>query len=122
MKAGGTYEVEREKNGEYWNWLKVTPAGAIVDTPAAPAGKASVPSNGTSTWPTNDERAKTQVQIVRQSMLKAALDKLAIGAKVAPTDEQVFNQAQKFIDWIYEEKKMTMETLVNTPSDIDEVE
>ena len=77
----------KDDNG-YWQWTKVLADG---QAPSARPAKASSPSPAArgNSFPTQDERAQTQVYIIRQSSLTNANATLATTGKVVSQDEVV---------------------------------
>ena len=69
-----------------------------------------------STYETPEERAKKQVYIVKQSSINAAIQLLSVGAKQPPSTELVLTEAQKFVDFVFAEKK---ESLLDLPNDLE---
>jgi hypothetical protein len=103
-QIGQTYDVTEEKNGEFVEWVSLSPAG-VVAAGAAPAAsvsesvqRGSTPTR--STYETPEERAIKQVYIVKQSSLSNAVATLAVGAKaVKPSD--VLKLAQEYTDFVF---------------------
>ena len=63
------------------------------------------------TFETPEERAVRQRLIVRQSSLSNAIDLLTVGAKTAPTVDQVKEVAESFVDFVFEKKTGTQEII-----------
>ena len=112
--SGSFYEVEVKKNGEYWDWVAIKPAG---DGQAAPQNKAAVGSGKVlgSTYETAEERAKRQLMIVRQSSISNAVETLSPGSKTALDPDAVLAVAQKYVDFVYGN-----EDLFEQPNDLGE--
>lgn len=90
--AGESYEVDLKKNGEYWDWVKVTK----VDGEAAQAAKPSGSSGSKGgNWETPEERARRQVYIMRQNALTNAVAFCDNGATV----NDVLRVAEQFAAW-----------------------
>lgn len=121
-KMDDVYTITSEKEGDFWVWKEAVQAAPGQDAPVvvnnnnAPAKAAYTPSSK-STYETPEERAIKQVLIVRQSSLKEAVSVLTIGAKIPPSRELVFQEAQAFVDWVYQTKQ---EALVDMEDDIPE--
>lgn len=102
--------VKNEKSG-YWDWTDAKQAapgsGTVTPTPAVK-----------STYETPEERAKKQVYIVKQSSLATAVQLLSIGAKVPPSTELILTEAQKFVDWVFNDNV----PLAEMPNDFPEVQ
>ena len=77
----------KDDNG-YWQWTKVLADGQAPSARPAKASSASPAARGNS-FPTQDERAQTQVYIIRQSSLTNANATLATKGKVVTQDEVV---------------------------------
>jgi len=76
LKTGDTFTAEVVKEGEYWNWKSVQAGGAlppVADKDVPATGKATPYQAPKSTYATPEERAQTQVYIVRQSTLTQAV-------------------------------------------------
>lgn len=112
-QSGEVYEIEYEKNGAGYNdWLtaKKGVAGASGATAQSSPGQYSVGSVSSttnasprSTYETPEERAKKQVFIVRQSSLSSAIDLLSVGAKSAPSVDQILEVAKKFESFVFDD-------------------
>lgn len=80
LQAGDNFVANAEKNDKgYWNWTSIAKAGdgATAHTKQAtaqPNTKAPANSSSGGNWATAEERAQTQVYIVRQSSITAALN------------------------------------------------
>lgn len=101
-KPGETYDVTVVKNDAGFNdWtfaVKSDLAGSPIQTPAAstsPAKPGYAPV-AKSSYPTDEERAKTQIYIVRQSNITAAINLLTVGAKSPPKVEDIIATAKVF--------------------------
>lgn len=112
--AGDTFLIKSEKNSEtgYWDWVdaKQQAPGSVAATP--PTG------NVRSTYETPEERAKKQVYIVKQSSLASAVQLLSIGAKQPPSTELILQEAQKFVDWVFAEEKVSLAEMPNDFPDV----
>lgn len=98
--SGASYEVEVKKNGEYWDWVAVKPAGdtlAREPLKAAPTGGKVVGS----TYETADERKVKQLYIIKQSSISNAIELLSVGQKTPPAVADVLSTAQQFVDFVY---------------------
>ena len=104
---GEVYDIDVVKNTAGYNdWTTakksdgsgVATGSSQTATPSS-TGKSFVPSK--STYPTDEERAKTQVYIVRQSNITAALNLLSVGAKAPPKIEDVIKTAKIFEDHVF---------------------
>jgi hypothetical protein len=133
MQVGQTYNVTKEKDASgYFQWIGIE-AGAAVAPQAAQMGtlmagpvpkqnQNALASGGTatrSTYETPEERAKKQVYIVKQSSISAAVALLTTGAKIPPSTELVLKEAQKFVDFVFDEKAPTLADLQDIPNDLD---
>lgn len=102
---GDVFDVEMEKNGEYWNWTSVAKVdGSVASAPASAPGlsKAPAPSPaGRSNFETPEERALRQRLIVRQSSLTAALTYWKESGEGFGL-EQVLTTAEQLHDWVYQ--------------------
>lgn len=106
---GDVFDIEVVKNDAGFNdWVvakKLDGVAAPNLTPSASSTSISTGKSGftpapKSTYPTEDERAKTQIYIVRQSNLNTAVATLAVGAKsVKPED--VIKTAKLYEDHVF---------------------
>jgi hypothetical protein len=84
LKVGEQFTAEVLKEGDFWNWKTVQAGGAtppVADKDVPATGKATPYQAPKSTYATPEERAQTQVYIVRQSTLTQAI---ALAAANAP--------------------------------------
>ena len=65
--SGSSWEVEVKKNGEYWDWVAVKPAGSEPAAAKAPGASVSTGKVLGSQYETAEERKQRQLMIVRQS-------------------------------------------------------
>jgi hypothetical protein len=83
LKVGEQFTAEVLKEGDYWNWKSVQAGGApaqIADKDIPATGKSAPYQAPKSTYATAEERAQTQVYIVRQSTLTQAVALVAANA------------------------------------------
>lgn len=98
--AGDRFDVKNEKIGNNWNWTGIkTLAEGEVPTPAAKPNNSGASKSYNSTYPTPEERAKTQVYIVRQSSLSNAIA-FATEIKTVKTPEAVIKLAKQFEEYV----------------------
>jgi len=110
MQVGSTYSVQLEKEGDFWNWVAIDPAGGLAPpTKGAPAVQVK------STYETPEERAKKQLYIVKQSSISNAIDTLSPGAKGAIDVDKVLAVAQQYTDFVFGKG---VQGLVDTPNDL----
>lgn len=129
MQNGQTYSVTKEKNGQYNNWVAIVPSapGASVQTSTASTNYGAPPANKTSgvsasarsSYETPEERAKKQIFIIKQSCLAQAVATLVTGAKTPPSTSLILQQAQEYLDWVVEDKPLSMDDLTKIPNDTD---
>lgn len=122
-KTGEIYDVEVVKVGDFneWQSAKKSDGSAVASQPsAASSGKPAYGNNqvGKSSYPTDEERAKTQVYIVRQSNLAQAINLLSVGAKTPPSVDNVIATAKLFEDHVFG----TSNDKVDTASSFDGLE
>lgn len=80
----------------------LTPVGTAQSTTATNAAPKYTGSNmSKSSYPTDEERAKTQVYIVRQSNITAAINLLSVGSKTPPKLEDVISTAKVFENHVF---------------------
>lgn len=109
-QPGQTYEVGTEKNGEFTEWVSLTPAGAPEATTQAAAGRAGysaaktrdeAPQAPKGNWETAEERAKKQVYISRLSTISSAIAALSVGAKAPLTADAVKDYAKVLERYVF---------------------
>ena len=88
-------DVTLTKNAAGYNeWSAIGGTGSAPSTGLSPA-KPATPSS----YPTPNERAATQVYIVKQSSLANAIQTLK-SDKVSPNPDEVIQLAQKYVDFV----------------------
>lgn len=110
LEVDDKFTMVKEKEGDFWNvkdLYKGHDAAASNATKPTSSGNTSSKAasssggGGNSTYPTADERAKTQCQIVRQSSLGHAVNLTnAIGNKKA-TPADIIAIAQQFEQYVH---------------------
>lgn len=111
-EKGAEVNVVTEKDDAgYWQWTNVlkegeTPPAQVPSTaPSRVAPNTATRVTG-SNYPTKDERANTQVYIVRQSSLTNAVSTLAMNKEGGGVEaEQVIALAEKYVDFVMNGKK-----------------
>ncbi len=98
LSSGDNIIIEKEKKGDFWNVVSITKQAesSTTITSAKPTPTASVASK--STYATSEERAQTQVYIIRQSSVSSAVN-LASTLKLKNEDE-VIKIAKKFEQFV----------------------
>lgn len=112
--SGSNWEVDVKKNGEYWEWVAVKPAGGE----ATPAANKAAPAAGRvvgSNYETPEERKQRQLYIIKQSSISNAIETLAPGSKTPLNPDDVIKLAQRYVDWVY-----GTQDLFEQPSDLPE--
>lgn len=115
-KTGDIYDIEVVKVGDFNEWQSAkkstSDASPVTTASASSTGyrSGSTPTTTKSTYPTDEERAKVQVYIVRQSNLTAAINLLSVGAKSPPKTEDVIALAKKFEDHVFGSTNDPVET------------
>ncbi len=102
---GSRFEITVTKNASGFNdWTGAVPAAADA-APAAQPARAFTPGAQSAAnprgFPTEEERAKTQVYIVRQSSITNATAALSVGAKNPPTAEAVIERAKQYEAYVF---------------------
>lgn len=107
---GDVFDIEVVKNTAGYNdWVSAKKSdGSASSSASTTTTGAGTPKTGStytaspkSSYPTDEERAKTQVYIVRQSNITAAINLLSVGAKTSPKLEDVIATAKKFEDHVF---------------------
>lgn len=98
---GTMLDVDLVKEGEYWNWVGIRPAGSA---PAATTSSATAPTKPSTysgrDFESKEERAARQVLIVRQSCLANAIETLKTD-KVSPPADAVLRLAQVYEQFVF---------------------
>lgn len=101
LSPGNVFNMEMEKEGEFWNVKGITLASA-----AAPVADKDVPATGKatpytaspkSTYETPEERAKKQLYIIRQSSINQAIEYKGQKASI----EDIIKVAKQFEAHVY---------------------
>jgi hypothetical protein len=101
LKAGDTFTMEMEKEGDFWNPKSIFKGEATtsVKQPDMAMGVKPTTTSSGSTYATKEERAQTQKYIVRQSSITAAL-KLIELRKEKPSAKEIVDLAEFFETWV----------------------
>lgn len=109
LVKGDKFTAEMEKEGEFWNWKKLSKGVAENTAPKqeanASAGKQPYTPRPNDTYETKEERGQRQVMIVRQSSLTAALKLLELQGAKKPTANDVVSIAAEFEAWVLGQTK-----------------
>lgn len=107
LQPGDDVTITFEKKGQFNEITAITKG--IVDTPSVVASAPTTKVTG-SNYETKEERAARQRLIVRQSSITAALGYYNARGEEVPADPQdVFDLAEAFCDWVFENNKTTKE-------------
>lgn len=109
LEPDDEFTMVKEKEGEYWNVKNIFKGSQAETKPAAKAASAA-PSNGGSTYATKEERAQTQVYIVRQSSITAALKLAEVNGNKKATVSDVLKDATQFEQWVMFGKVLDSQT------------
>ncbi len=96
LVKGTNFQAEAEKNDKgFWNWtdLKIVAANESVSKPSEKADNYAS-SKVNSTWQTAEERAQTQIYIIRQNAITNAVNLLK--DSYDGDVETIFNTAKEF--------------------------
>lgn len=114
LNKGDRFTAEMEKEGEFWNWKKLSKGVAENTAPKqeanASAGKQPYTPRPNDTYETKEERAARQVMIVRQSSLTNALKLLELHGNKRVTTRDVVSLAQEFEAYVLDKapKELTI--------------
>lgn len=103
LKAGDAFEMEKEKDGDFWKVLSVKK----VDGTTAPAQQAAAPAKQWSKpaddgkWADKAERDANGVRIVRQNALGHALNMLILTGKKTATPDDAIALAKQFEAYVF---------------------
>lgn len=108
-QPGQIYDITVVKNDAGYNdWTAAVLSDGTVPAvqQQAPAGKTYAPAGGSNTsnsrgFATPEERAATQVYIVRQSSITAAINTLGVGAKSALDPVKVLETAKVYEGYVF---------------------
>lgn len=108
LSTGDNFVMVKEKEGDFWNVKSITKAGEqTVDSSAPSNGKSyqatakEYKPSGGSTYSTAEERAQTQVYIVRQHSITSAINLLGVGAKAPVPVSKVLETAKEFEKYVF---------------------
>jgi hypothetical protein len=123
LNNGDKFTLEQEKNAAGFFEVKTVNLGWESDVVQPPQQTTSptAPKGGnyqSSSYPTADERAKTQSQIVRQSCLAQANATLATQGNGASFDT-VTELAEQYVAWVKNEK-IGIDAIIDMDDDIPE--
>ena len=118
---GQVYSVTSVKDDAgYWQWTQASLGGANAGTAESSntgVGTASKGSTSGGTYATKEERAVTQVYIVKQNALTNAANLLKSDKKV-PTAKEVTELAQELANWTLGIEKKDQNDFSDFPDDI----
>jgi uncharacterized protein YkuJ len=117
-KQGDAFEVKVVKDGEYYNWSELKPAGVLErSAPTTRTAQAGVTKVPVSNYETPDERKARQLLIVKQSSVSSALELHKANNPKGGLDlGAVLVDSQKIVDFVYGntlEAEVTLETMDN---------
>jgi D-alanyl-D-alanine carboxypeptidase len=108
LTTGDNFVMVKEKEGDFWNVKSITKAGEATVAASEPSnGKTYQPQakeykpSGGSTYSTAEERAQTQVYIVRQHSITSAINLLGVGAKAPVAVSKVLETAKEFENYVF---------------------
>lgn len=127
--GGEIYEIDVVKNQAGYNdWVSAKKSdGSVVTAPVSAATTHAAPASartmGGSTYSTAEERAKTQLYIVRQSNINAAVNVLTVGAKTPPKLEEVLALAKRFESHVFGDSDSPIPDIkVGVPASFDDLD
>jgi len=101
-QANEVYTISSAKdNNGYWQWTSFDKAEAGQ---VASAQSYSAPKTNSGNWPTAEERAQTQVYIIRQNALTNATSLAAVHGDKKVTPEAVIQIAKQFEAFVLDTK------------------
>lgn len=103
LKAGDTFAMEKEKDGDFWKVLslkKTNGQEASAPQAAAPAKQWSKPADD-GKWADKAEREANGVRIVRQNALGHALNMLILTGKKTATPYDAIALAEQFEAYVF---------------------
>lgn len=98
-KDGDVLDIEMEKDGDYWNWIKATP-GVKAQVQAAAEGRPQQVGRTGNTYETPEERARKQVYITRHGSVNTATEFLVAQGKKFTIGE-VFDIADLISSYVF---------------------
>ena len=103
LAVGDEFTAVLEKKDEFWNWVSVSKG--VNGVPANKATSTNAPAKSApSTYATADERAQTQVYIVRQSSITNALKLLELQGNKKVVVGDVLEVAEQLEAWVFGKK------------------
>ena len=124
LKAGDTFTMEMEKEGDFWNPKSIFKGEASPTVDKVPFERSGVikpTTTSNSTYATKEERAQTQKYIVRQSSITAALKLLELQGKKTVDQFAVIALAEQFESWVMGESFQVVIDEDKTPSSFDDM-
>ncbi len=104
LEVGDEFTAVLEKKDDFWNWVSVSKGAAPVEITTtakqAPSSGKAAPSN----YATTEERAQTQVYIVRQSSITNALKLLELQGNKKADVPDVLAIATQLEAWVFGKK------------------
>lgn len=97
LTVGDEFTAVLEKKDEFWNWVSVAKGFAQTTAPETVLGTAKA---APSTYATTEERAQTQVYIVRQSSITNALKLLELQGNKKADVPDVLTIASRLEGWV----------------------
>lgn len=114
LNKGDSVDIVTQKDDAgYWQWTAVGTGEAQV-TQSTPTATGNTTRVTGSNYETKEERAARQVLIVRQSSLSSAVATLTVGAKSAPSKEDVVGLAKFYENYVFNKESSNV---VNDPID-----
>lgn len=125
LLVGDKFTLVQEKNtstgfndvksiAQGWDGAVSAPQASNVSSSGTSSAKGT--AYQASSYPTADERNKTQNHIIRQSSLAQAVATLAIGGKAVKPDD-ILKVAEQYVEWVKKEKT-GMDAIIDMPDDI----
>lgn len=104
LKPGDNFTLEQEKEGDFWNpkniYKSVEGTSTKGNTPGNSKSETTRSASSNSTYSTAEERAQTQVYIVRQSSITSALKLAEVKGDKKATTQDIIQIAKEFETWV----------------------
>ncbi len=122
LKEGDAFTLNQEKEGDFWVPKTIAKGGAVTTTKAPATKSEPARASSGSTYSTAEERAQTQIYIIRQSSLTTALKLMELqGCSVGdePTEAEVIKLAKVFETWVMTGKMPVSEDAMAALTDLE---
>lgn len=125
LKPGDSFVLEQEKEGDFWNPKNVYKSDGQAQKSTSnvqQSANSKAPLAAASTYATKEERAQTQVYIVRQSSLTAALKVLELRGTKKIEVNDIITLAEYFEEFVLGKYKVVTASLDATSESLEDMD